>query len=197
MQPVLSPALPLSALFRKVWPGVGASRPAPGGAVAPAPAARAERYFMHVRSVHADGARHLFQFALVDDEPNVIASVFASRASPVIGGAPEAVAPDPPTVLWERLDDLLSPCHGAHLVVFGQALQGSLLPYGLRQDVGRMECARERFMKAARRRGLRVRPGDILDLNDARCLAGLPIIRSPDAALQALGLRELWRWMDG
>lgn len=196
MQSTLSPATPLLALFGKVWPGSGSRslrEPRRGEDAQP----REDRYFLHVRSVRADGREHLFQFALVDDFGNVIVSVFASRASPVFGGAdPEAMVPDPPTVLWERLHHLLSPCQGAELIVFGQALQGTLLPYGVRQDVARLDCARARFIRVARRRGMRVRPGEVLDLNDARRLAGLPIIRSCDAALRALGLRELWRWMD-
>jgi hypothetical protein len=195
MQPITSPPTPLFALFGKTWPR-RAARPERRPADAAAPAV-AGRHFLHVRSVRADGRQHLFQFALVDDFGNVTASVFASRASPVFGGSdPEAMVPDPPTVLWDRLHDILKPCVGAELVVFGQALQGALLPYGVRQDLGRMECARGRFMRVARRRGMRVRPGEVLDLNDARALAGLPIVRSCDAALRALGLRELWRWMD-
>jgi len=164
----------------------------------PAPQPDNGRFFLHVRSVEANGAHHLFQFALVDDLGNVTVSVFASRASPVIGAAdPQDVAPRSPAVLWEQLHEALSPCHGASLVVFGQALQGSLLPYGTSQAVAGVTCARARFLKAARRRGIRVGPGEVTDLNDARRIVGLPILRSPDAAVRGLGLRELWRWMDG
>ena len=163
------------------------------------PESRPDRLFLHVRSVSADGFAHLFQFALVDDGGNVAASVFAHGRSPVISGEADDAddAPPIPAVWWEELDAALGCCRGAWIIAFGRVLHGSFLPSATRESAAGLDCARARFMKVARRRGLRPAPGDILDLNDARRLVGLPPVRSPDAALRALGLRELWRWMDG
>lgn len=157
----------------------------------------ANRQFLHVRSVSADGFEHLFQFALVDDAGNVTVSVFARGRSPVMAPDLPAYAAAPlPAVEWEDLDAALKPCRGAGLIAFGRVLHGSFLPPGVRAQAAGLDCARARFVKAARRAGIKVGPGDIVDLNDARRLVGLPPVRSPDAALRALGLRELWRWMD-
>jgi hypothetical protein len=54
-----------------------------------------------------------------------------------------------------------------------------------------------RFLKVARLRGLATSGGEVQCTNDALRLAGLPPVRSPDAALRALGLRQLSLWMDG
>ncbi len=154
------------------------------------------RLFLHVRSVSADGFEHLFQFALVDDAGNVTVSVFARGRTAVEGDGPAAPSPIP-AVDWSELAATLAPsCRGAALVAFGRVLHGSFLPAAIRDKAAGLDCARARFVKAARRAGIKVGPGDVLDLNDARGLIGLPPVRSPDAALRALGLRELWRWMD-
>lgn len=157
-----------------------------------------ERLFLHVRSVSADGFEHLFQFALVDDAGNVTVSVFARARTAV--DAPDldayaAVSPIP-AIPWSELDAALRPARGAALVAFGRVLHGSFLPPKVREAAAGLDCARARFVKIARRAGIRLGPGDVADLNDARGLVGLPPVRSPDAALRALGLRELWRWMD-
>lgn len=161
---------------------------------------RPDRFFLHVRSVSADGFAHLFQFALVDDSGNVAVSVFVRGRSPVDDRedlAEDQSAPPPiPAVTWDQLDEALRPCRGAQIIAFGRVLHGSFLPEETRKTIAGLDCARARFIKSARRRGIAVGPGDLSDLNDARRLVGLPPVRSPDAALRAMGLRELWRWMD-
>lgn len=167
------------------------------GGVRPAETVR-RRYFLHVRSAAADGRRHLFQFALADDEGNVALSAFARGPSPVGGPWLEDEEGHGADALsWDELEAALRPCRSAWVVAFGKRLHGDLLPSAVRGQVARMDCARSRFLRVARRRGLAVSPGDLLDLNDARRLIGLAPVRSPDAALRALALRELWRWMDG
>lgn len=163
--------------------------------------ARTDRFFLHVRSVSADGFAHLFQFALVDDFGNVAVSVFVRGRSPVEGdqaveGRDDGPPPPMPAITWDQLGEALKPCRGAWVVAFGRVLHGSFLPEAIRAEIASLDCARARFIKAARRRGIHVGAGDLSDLNDARRLIGLPPVRSPDAALRAMGLRELWRWMD-
>ncbi len=156
---------------------------------------RPNQYFLHVRSVSADGFSHLFQFAVVDEPGNVVVSVFARGRSPVRGG--QALPPPLPAIWWEQLDEALAPCNGGWLVAFGRTLHGAFLPESIKDQAASLDCARARFIKVARRRGIKVGVGDVADVNDARRLVGLPPVRSLDAALRALGLRELWRWMDG
>lgn len=161
--------------------------------------ARTDRFFLHVRSVSADGFAHLFQFALVDDFGNVAVSVFVRGRSPVddeADGDDSGPPPPIPAITWDQLDEALAPCKDAWIVAFGRVLHGSFLPEATRRGIASLDCARARFIKTARRRGIHVGPGALVDLNDARRLVGLPPVRSPDAALRALGLRELWRWME-
>ncbi len=164
--------------------------------------ARTDRFFLHVRSVSADGFAHLFQFALVDDFGNVAVSVFVRGRSAVDdhgarqGGADDGPPPPIPAITWDQLGEALKPCRNAWVIAFGRVLHGSFLPEAVREEIASLDCARARFIKVARRRGIHVGPGDLSDLNDARRLIGLPPVRSPDAALRAMGLRELWRWMD-
>lgn len=162
------------------------------------PMAHAERYYLHVRSVAADGVTHLFQFAMVDAAANVALSVFASAPSPVGEPAPEGTPAETPiqALDWAGLDAAMRPFKGAQVVAFGRVIQGSFLPPRACAEIAGLDCARARFLKLARRRGLRADPGALLDFNDARVLVGLPPVRSPDAALRALGLRELCLWMD-
>lgn len=158
-----------------------------------------ERYYLHVRSVSADGFAHLFQFGLVDDHGDVAVNIFVRGRSPVIGheaGEDESDPPPMPAIWWDQLEEAMEPCRGAWIIAFGRTLHGSFLPAGLRDDVTSLDCGRARFMKFARRSGLTVAPGQIVDVNDARRLVGLPPVRSADAAGRAQGLRELWRWMD-
>lgn len=162
---------------------------------------RPGRLFLHVRSVSADGFAHLFQFALVDANGEAAVSVFVRGRSPV-GEAVDATSargdppPPIPAITWDHLDAALKPCRDAPIVAFGRTLHGSFLPAETREAIARLDCARARFEQVARRVGVRVRPGDVADLNDARQLIGLPPVRSQDAAQRAMGLRELWIWMD-
>ena len=162
---------------------------------------RPGRLFLHVRSVSADGFAHLFQFALVDASGEAAVSVFVRGRSPV-GGPVDATAaqgdapPPIPAITWDHLDAALKPCRHAPIVAFGRMLHGSFLPAETREAIARLDCARARFEQVARRVGIRVRPGDVSDLNDARQLIGLPPVRSQDATQRAMGLRELWMWMD-
>lgn len=199
MQP-LDHHLPPPALFALFGraPSRPGSRSKKGGDSRRPEAARTDRFFLHVRSVTADGFSHLFQFALVDDLGNVTVSVFVRGRSPVEPrtSATHDGPPPIPAITWDQLDEALKPCRGAWIVAFGRVLHGSFLPEAIRGEVASLDCARARFTKVARRRGIHVGPTEISDVNDARRLVGLPPVRSPDAALRALGLRELWRWMD-
>ncbi len=189
---------------RLVWFGRGGRGSGAGGVrfepAAPRPAETVQgRYYLHVRSVAADGERHLLQFSLADDDGNVAVSAFARAPSPVGGpwtgeeGGPRSVD----ALEWDELEAALRPCRDAWVVAFGRRLHGGLLPASVREGIGKFDCARTRFLKVARRRGLRVPPGGLIDVNDARRLVGLAPVRSADAALRALALRELWLWMDG
>lgn len=156
-----------------------------------------ERLFLHVRAVEAPGYEHLFQFALARDDGEIAASVHVRGRDADSGGRSAApLEPPVPILDWLQLAQTLDSCRGGWVVAFGRVLHGAFLPPETRQAIDRLDCARARFLKVAKRRGVRVRPGDVGDLNDARRLIGLPPVRSPDAAAQALGLRELWRWMD-
>lgn len=200
---LLDQHLPPPALFA-LFAGMG-SRRTPNSKSAPSDRrpgeARADRFFLHVRSVSADGFAHLFQFALVDDFGNVAVSVFVRGRSGVEGQDPidaENDGPPPPipAITWDQLEEALQPCRNGWIVAFGRVLHGSFLPEAIRGGIASLDCARARFIKVARRRGIHVGPADLSDVNDARRLVGLPPVRSSDAALRALGLRELWRWMD-
>lgn len=195
------PHLPPPGVFNLFGrsPGRRVGHPFVAGSGARPQAVHPERYYLHVRSVSADGFAHLFQFGLVDDRGDVAVNVFVRGRSPVVGGedgAPNADPPPVPAIWWDQLETAMAPCRGAWIIAFGRTLHGSFLPVGVRDDVTSLDCGRARFMKFARRRGLAVEPGQIVDVNDARRLVGLPPVRSADAAGRAQGLRELWRWMD-
>ncbi|MDP1617171.1 hypothetical protein [Phenylobacterium sp.] len=87
-------------------------------------------------------------------------------------------------------------CGGATLVAYQRVLQGGLLPYGAVRSAAGVECAWRRFQQTARRIGLEVSAREPLTLNDCLAYAGLPVLESEDAALRALAIRSLWRWMD-
>ncbi|MDR3511568.1 MAG: hypothetical protein P4L73_08040 [Caulobacteraceae bacterium] len=163
------------------------------------PLARPDRYYLHVRSVAANASTHLFQFAMADEAGNVALSLFVRAPSPVGEPAPDGMPADAPIVGvdWAGLDAALLPFKGALVVTFGRLVQGAFLPPNACAEIAGLDCARARFVKTARRRGLRVDPAELADVNDARRLVGLPTVRSPDAALRALSLRELCLWMDG
>jgi hypothetical protein len=190
---LLERLLPPPAMF-----AFAGAEPGPWGRRAP-PMAPPDLYYLHVRSVAADGISHLFQFAMVDAAANVALSAFARAPSPVGDPAPDGLPAEArvQALDWPGLDAALRPFKGALVVAFGRLIQGSFLPPGACAAIAGLDCARARFLKIARRRGFRVDPGDLVDVNDARRAVGLPAVRSPDAALRALGLRELCLWMDG
>jgi hypothetical protein len=82
------------------------------------------------------------------------------------------------------------------MVAFHRVLQTGLLGEALDVAAG-TECAWRRFQAVARRRGVRLSRGEPLTLNDCLEKARLPPLLSDDAAMRALAIRDLWRWMDG
>lgn len=160
--------------------------------------AGADRVFFSVRSFAAAGRSHVLQHALVDDRGNVLISAFARYEGAVLAFAcepPEDLAVEPlePEALEHMLTRL---CGGCALVGFGRVLQGGLLPPGAVRGAAGVDCAWRRFMRVARRRGLGLDPRRPVGLGDALELAGLAPLRSEDAALRALAVRDLWAWMD-
>ena len=159
----------------------------------------ADRGYLHIRSVAADGAWHLMQYAVVDDSASVLLSAFVRAASPV--GEPTQRAREAMAAAHaldaEGLAAAMRLCRGLRLTAFGAGLNRGLLPPAVAASLAGMDCARERFLEVARHRRLRLAPGDPMDANEARRLVGLPPERSEDAALRALALRGLCRWMDG
>ena len=168
----------------------------------PAPVLDQNQLFLHVRSVGREEGAHLLQYALADGLGQVRISLFARLAA---RSADPSIPIDPPrpgrlmaSVANEgELDDALRVCRGCSLVAFGRLPQGALLTGSARAGALGLDCARARFLKIARMRGIDVSPNGIVGVNDALQLAGLPPVRSPDAALRALGLRQLSLWMDG
>jgi hypothetical protein len=157
-----------------------------------------EHIYFAIRSISADGHSHVLQYAFVDDRGTVVLSAMARSASPVtmIAGQPaedlsmEPLDPEAFEYLMSRL------CGGATLVAFHRVLQGGLLPYLAVTDAASVECAWRRFQTVARRRGIRLSRGEPLTLSDCLEKAGLDPLTSEDAAMRALAIRALWRWMD-
>ena len=81
---------------------------------------RPNQMFLHVRSVGADGFAHLFQFAIVNADGDVVVSVFARARSPIRAGGTSC--PGLPSVWWDQLED---------------ALKQEGLPEGLADDLAR------------------------------------------------------------
>ncbi|MBS0410090.1 MAG: hypothetical protein JSR86_09255 [Proteobacteria bacterium] len=153
--------------------------------------------YLCIRSVAADGQRHLMQYAVADDLGSVLLSAFVRTDSPV--GYPDAAA-RAAVEAGHALDSqglaaAMRLCRGLRLTAFGAGLSRGLLPPEVSAGLAGLDCARERFLKVARRQGLRLAPGEPADLNEARRLVGLPPERSEDAALRALALGGLCRWM--
>jgi len=157
-----------------------------------------EHLYFAIRSVAADGRQHVMQYAVADDRGNVVLSAFARAPIPVriiAGGPAEDLSVEP-------LDEaalgglMTSLCGGATLVAFHRVLQAGLLPVGARGAASAVECAWRRFHRVARRRGLHLSRGEPLGLADCLARAGLPPLVSEDAALRALAIGALWRWMD-
>jgi len=159
----------------------------------------ADRAWLHIRSVAADGEHHLLQYAVADDSGDVMLSAFVRVESPV--GEPteaaRAAVAGGHALDWRGLEAALTVCAGLRLTAFGAALASGLLPSRAAARFAGLDCARERFIRLARRQRLRLQPGEPAEANDARALVGLPPERNPDAALRALALRGLCRWMDG
>lgn len=157
-----------------------------------------EHLYFSIRSISADGHSHVLQYAFVDDRGTVVLSAMARSASPVtmIAGQPaedlsmEPLDPEAFEYLMSRI------CGGATLVAFHRVLQGGLLPYVAVAGASSVECAWRRFQTVARRRGIRLSRGEPLNLGDCLEKAGLPPLTSEDAAMRALAIRALWRWMD-
>lgn len=154
--------------------------------------------YFAIRSICADGHQHVMQYAFVDDRGTVVLSALARSASPVtmIAGQPaEDLTMEPLDA--EAFEYLMSRlCGGATLVAFHRVLQGGLLPYVAVAQAASVDCAWRRFQTVARRRGIRLSRGEPLTLADCLERAGLPPLQSDDAAMRALAIRDLWRWMD-
>jgi hypothetical protein len=158
-----------------------------------------EHLYFAVRSLGSDGAHHILQYAFVDDRGTVVLSACARSTSPVAMLAPPlpedlAVQPLDPEAFEYLMTRL---CGGATLVAYHRVLQGGLLPYEAVASAASVECAWRRFQQVARRRGIRLSRGEPLALNDCLEKAGLPVPDSEDAAMRALSIRALWRWMEG
>lgn len=157
-----------------------------------------DHLYFAVRSVVADGRGHVLQYAFVDDRGHVALSAMVRSESPVMMlGAP--ATEDLPVAPMEQaaFDDLARKlCGGATLVAFHRVLQTGLLPDAAASAAAGTECAWRRFQSVARIKGLRLSRWEPLTLGDCLDKARLPPLASEDAALRALGVRALWRWMD-
>lgn len=158
-----------------------------------------DHLYFAIRPFATSGARNVLQYAFVDDRGNVVMTAMGLMAGPPFHSVytpPGDLAVDP--VDPEALEYLLTRlCSGATLVCFGRVLQAGLLPWQAVNGSASVECAWRRFMQLARRRGIRLERNQPVTLDDALRLAGLPPLASQDAALRALGIRDLWSWMEG
>ena len=157
-----------------------------------------DRLYFAVRSLGVQGRDHVLQYAFADDRGNVVMSAFVRSEAPsalLLGCPAEDLAMEP--LDPEAFDFIAAKlCGGATLVAYQRVLQGGLLPFGAARSAAGVECAWRRFQQTARALGLSYSPRDPLTLNDCLSLAGLPVPISEDAALRALAIRSLWRWMD-
>lgn len=160
--------------------------------------ANSERLYFNVRSFGSMGRDHVLQYAFVDDRGNVVMSAFVRAAAPgalLLGTPPGDLAAEP--LDEARFDDVAAMiCAGATLVAYQRVLQGGLLPRGAAGSAASLDCAWRRFQQTARRIGLEAPTRGPITLHDALALARLPPLDSEDAALRALSIRALWRWMD-
>jgi len=156
-----------------------------------------EHIYFDVRTVVASGGRHMLQYGFVDDRGNIVLSVLGETKAPF--PAPEVVPPE--DLAAEPMDEawlgllVRMLCRGASLVTFHKVLKSGLLPPGVVEEVDSVECAWRRYVRLARRRGQFDRSQPVT-LDDALATAGLPPVGAADASLRALGIRELWAWMD-
>ena len=157
-----------------------------------------DRLYFAVRSLGVQGRDHVLQYAFADDRGNVVMSAFVRSEAPaalLLGCPAEDLAMEPlDPEAFEYIAAKL--CGGATLVAYQRVLQGGLLPFGAARSAAGVECAWRRFQQTARALGLAYSCRDPLTLNDCLCLAGLSVPISEDAALRALAIRSLWRWMD-
>jgi hypothetical protein len=163
------------------------------------PETHPDHAYLYIRSVAADGERHLMQYAVADDLGAVRLSAFVRTPSPVGDPTPQARAAVAEGYALDEdgLAVALRVCRGLRISAFGARLCRGLLPAEIAAGLAGMDCARDRFVRLARQRGLVLAPGEPAELNDARRLVGLPPERERDAALRALALRGLCHWMDG
>jgi hypothetical protein len=159
--------------------------------------AASEQLYFSVRPVAAAGGRQLLQYGFADDRGNIVLSVCGQAAAPCQGRdfTPQedlAAAPMDPEWLAILIGRV---CQGASLVTFHKVLQAGLLPPGAIDGVESIECAWRRYVRLMRRQG-RFDRAEPVTLDDALEAAGLGAVGAPDAALRALGIRELWTWMD-
>jgi hypothetical protein len=160
--------------------------------------AGSDRLFFNVRSFGSVGRDHVLQYAFVDDHGNVVLSAFvraAAQGALLLGAPPGDLATEP--LDEARFDDVAAMlCAGSTLVAYQRVLQGGLLPRGAVGSAASVDCAWRRFQQTARRIGLATPVREPITLHDALALARLPPLDSEDAALRALSIRALWRWMD-
>ncbi len=157
-----------------------------------------DRLYFAIRSLGVQGRDHVLQYAFADDRGNVVMSAFVRSEAPaalLLGCPAEDLAMEP--LDPEAFDFIAAKlCGGATLVAYQRVLQGGLLPFGAARSAAGVECAWRRFQQTARTIGLSYSTRDPLTLNDCLSLAGLPVPISDDAALRALAIRSLWRWME-
>lgn len=200
---LLNPTRPGPTAERVSWalqrPRTEGPKPAPPFRLFPPRAQKAasEHIYFDVRTVVAAGGRHLLQYGFVDDRGNIVLSVVGESKTPA--SPPEIVPPDdlaaePMDEAWLALLVRMT-CRGASLVTFHKVLKSGLLPPGVVEAAGSVDCAWRRYVRLARRRGQFDRSQPVT-LDDALGRAGLGPVAAQDAALRALGIRELWAWMD-
>jgi hypothetical protein len=159
--------------------------------------AASEHLYFSVRPIAAAGGRQILQYGFADDRGNIVLSVCGEAVAPWHGPEltpPEDLATTPMDPDWLTLL-IRGVCQDASLVTFHKVLQGGLLPPGAIDGAASLECAWRRYLRLARRRGCFDR-SEPVTLDDALETAGLGAVGAPDAALRALGVRELWTWMD-
>lgn len=159
--------------------------------------AASEHLYFDVRALAGAGGRPLLQYGFADDRGNIVLSVFGAagaRFDGPLADPPEDLAAEPMDPDW--LAQLVgSVCRGASLVAFHRVLKSGLLPPGAAEAADSVECAWRRYLRLARRRG-QFRRDQPVTLDDALEAIGVGAVGAPDAALRALGVRELWAWMD-
>lgn len=159
--------------------------------------AASDHLFFSVRSVVAAGGRHILQYGFADDRGNIVLSVFGQAATPAGDwhcAPPEDLAAEPmePHALSQLIGAV---CRDAALVGFHRVLQGALFPPGAIEGAASVDCAWRRYLRVTRQRD-GVGRNEPLGLDDALEAIGIGAVGTPDAALRALGVRELWSWMD-